>query len=349
MSVLIAQGPQAASIEAALSAPDALPIEAKVVAWPLPNTQTASAARARSQDTEAIARARQAYVGADFEGCLEALSDPSEDLTPLLRNDRATSARKLFWRIACWVGASEAERARRHALRFARLELAVPASADTVSPEVEALIADAMRSAARAKPSPVQITSKAPGRVFLDGRNSTCSTPCTVELSPGEHLVRVDIEGYLSAHRRVRGDAVSPVHFAPQRAPPRITAAQWHARYGLQDLESSGSLQLLASSVRARNLLVIHAQGQGARVRVIGALLIDGQISARGERADDDVQKSAIGLVEDLLVNAQLVAPPVPLYERPLFWVGIGAAAAVAATVTTLLLYRPSRTEVFFP
>jgi hypothetical protein len=58
---------------------------------------------------------------------------------------------------------------------------------------------------------------------------------------------------------------------------------------------------------------------------------------------------ASIDLCRELLLQARVLLPPPPLVRRPLFWLGIGAAAAIAAGVTAFLLYDPpERTVVRF-
>ncbi|HJL50786.1 MAG TPA: hypothetical protein RMG45_33290, partial [Polyangiaceae bacterium LLY-WYZ-15_(1-7)] len=60
-------------------------------------------------------------------------------------------------------------------------------------------------------------------------------------------------------------------------------------------------------------------------------------------------EEATEALLRELLVRGEVLAPEPPLWRRPGFWVGILAAAAVAAGVTVGVLHEPpTRTEVTF-
>ncbi|MCC6996274.1 MAG: PEGA domain-containing protein [Deltaproteobacteria bacterium] len=280
-----------------------------------------------------LAAARQAYVDADVTRCLELLAG-DRHLTLLAQARAAEAARVLFWRLACDVAAGDDLAASADAGNFAAMGLSVPPDADVISPEVEARIA----AAAPRQQHTLTIASSSTGaRVLVDGRWRGCVTPCKLDVAAGDHVIAVEADGFMPASRILRVDTASTVEFDLAPASPTVAAQQWLRRHGAGDLEGTTALNLLAIAVRARTmvLLVVDRRERG---RLRGVLTSDGLVLARGEASWGSAQPR--DLVRDLLLRAQLLAPP-PLYKRAGFWVGLGAAAAVAAGITAALLFEP--------
>lgn len=290
---------------------------------------------------ERIAAARKAYVNADFTKCLEQVDDDAALTAALGQGDRPTAARVLLWRVACNVGAGKLEPARRQAAQLAVSSLQVPAEAGSVSPEVEAVIARAFTEVAALRPIPLQVGGTRDATVLLDGRPTGCTTPCTLEVLEGAHVLRLNADGHESAVRLVRVEAPRAeltVELAP--AAPELAAAQWSTRYrSASDADGAGSVKLLSTALRASRLILLSAEG-GSGGKLQALLAEDGAVTARAERSDLE------GLMEDLLVRGKLIEAAPALYKRPLFWVAIVGAAVLAAGVTTLVLLRDIRTGV---
>ena len=304
-----------------------------------------------------LAAARKAYIDAEFKACVDRLGEPSR-LTDLLADGKRLLAERLFfWRIACRVGAGNAADARQDAEAFAVLDLEAPPDVESAAPEVEALLASSAQRVGAAPRVPLQVRFDVePGAAFrvaaravvaLDGRAAVCSAPCTVDVHPGDHVVRVEADGFAPEIRRVRAAAPTAelaVHLNP--AAPEVAAAQWTSRYAdSPSVDSAVSVGLLAVATRSRSLAVVAAEPTPKGSRLFGVLALDGGIAARAERGadrDEDLPDVAPALVRDLLLRAQLIAET-PLYKRPLFWVAVGAAAALAATITILIVYQPAK------
>jgi len=283
----------------------------------------------------AIAEARKQYLVPDVPRCIAALP-PAAITGKLLAAGRLpTVARILFWRVACDVAANALDDARRHADEFAALDLEVPADADAASPEVEAVIGRAIRDASAAAPSTLRaISAGAPLTVSIDGRATRCVTPCSVSVRPGAHYLHSEADG-ISA----------PV------APPDIAAQQWTLRYAASpSSDSLSSVRLLSQATRARNLVLLQADQRPSGTLLRGVLAVGGDVKGRAERtrSSGNIEDDVLPLVRELLVEGKVVESP-SLTKRPLFWICVGVAAALAAG-TTFLLTRPhsSRTEVRF-
>ena len=290
---------------------------------------------------ERIAAARKAYVNADFTRCLEQVDDDAALTAALGQGDRPTAARVLLWRVACNVGAGKLEPARRSAAQLAVSSLQVPAEAGSVSPEVEAVIARAFTEVAALKPIPLAVGGTKDATVLLDGRPTGCTTPCTLEVLEGAHVLRLNADGHESAVRLARvGPPRAEMTVELPPAAPELAAAQWSTRYrSAPDADGAGSVRLLSTALRASRLILLSAEG-GSGGKLQALLAEDGAVTARAERSELD------GLMEDLLVRGKLIEAAPPLYKRPLFWVAIVGAAVLAAGATATALLWPVRTTV---
>ncbi len=67
--------------------------------------------------------------------------------------------------------------------------------------------------------------------------------------------------------------------------------------------------------------------------------MLDGSVVARAEwpLGAPEPQRT----LRDLLVRGKLVTGERPLYRRPAFWVVVAGAAALAATVSALIVFEP--------
>ena len=319
-----------------------LPLDFKLV--PLPNAVPAQNVPDPSSG-DAIARARKSYVNADFANCLKQVDSDAVLTAALAEGDRTAAARMLLWRVACNVGAAKPEPARHSAVEMATYGLDLPADVSAVSPEVEAVIAQAFRDATAGRPIPVTVTSdpEAVAEVRVDGRRTGCTAPCTMDLLEGSHVIRLDAEGSLPAHRVVRVEKPrAEVAIALVPAPPEVAAAQWTARYAQSpDADGAHAMRLLGTALRASRLLLISLD-EGPQAELKGLLAIDGQVIARSERGELG------GLMQDLLVRGQLLEAAPALWKRPVFWISLVVVAGVAAATTGVLLSRRIESHVTF-
>ncbi len=286
LSVLSAADPAAPSIavvtrgaDVAQEALDAAATGVVLRRVPLPNVpEPASVVPALPQ--ERISAARKAYVDADFNKCLDQVSDDAALSTALGQRDRTAAARVLLWRVACQVGAGKLEPARRAATQLAVSGLQVPAEAGSVSPEVESVIARAYTQASAMKTIPLTVGGTADARVELDGRPTGCTTPCTLEVLEGAHVVRLDADGYESEVKLVRAAAPSAAVDAQlNAAAPELAAAQWSARYrSAPDADGAKSVRLLTTALRASRLVMVTAE-EGAGGMLQGVLAVDGSVA----------------------------------------------------------------------
>ena len=327
---LVVEGPHADETKRELSAAT-LPVELRITDTP----GAAPAPGAPSPWPTRLAAARKAYVSANFTDCLQALEGDGAVTTLLAEGERLLAARLLTWRAACHTGARQPEPARVAAEAIATFQLPLPEDVASTTPDVELLLARAFTQVGERAVTRLRVDSVPAGAtVALDGRLGACSTPCTMEVLAGTHVVQLTADGFTPAWRVITADTTHTL--AP--AEPTLAAAQWRARAARGEaLDSEASVKLLASSLRAPRLVVLAAD-PAAPGTLRGALAIDGVLKARAQREGD-----AEGLLRDLLVRGQVVEEAPPLYKRWPFWVAVGAAA-VAAGVTTAVVVGTRQT-----
>jgi hypothetical protein len=294
----------------------------------------------------ALADARAAYLETlDFATCLELLAPPGLVHDALARSDREPAARVITMRAACHLAAGDEGAAEREADRLAVLGLPIPDLADAISPRAEAMLADAVARVTDVPGVTIEVRSDPAGAsVGLDGRAAGCTTPCRLEVAPGEHFVVLALDAHEDGRAVVHTDAPAVVATLTPSGAERA-AQQWAERHaGAPD--SWPSLRLLQVALRDRRiLLVTGAQApEGWLLRV--ALSVDAEVPRRLERlvGPDDPAEGARAALRDLLSEAGLI-PPRPILEEPLFWTGLGLAAAIAAGIAVGVLYQPSITH----
>lgn len=299
----------------------------------------------------AIASARGHYIAGEFDQCAAAVASDELVEAALVERDRVLAARTLLWRVACHTGAGDLERARASANTFAVLDLEVPVDIEAVTPEVEAILGEALTVSRATKRVPLRIASNTTrAQVAIDGRAPSCTTPCTIDLPIGDHALALSADGWQTTRRRVRVAANdSAVDVVLAAASPELAATQWTVRFGDGvDVDSANSVRLLSRAARARRLVLLSADGDGS-TRVRGVLAIDERITARAERSGPAkaTGESAAAVLHDLMIAGKLVEKAKPIYKRPVFWIAIVLSAAGAATLTGLLVRQPpSRTRV---
>ncbi len=349
-----ADSPLRAAMEAHLAQQHEVPVEVRVVT--LPEATSVALTLPDPGLAQALSEARTSYVEADFEACLTRLPEDAALTSLFAREERTTLARVLMYRAACQAGRGAQEEAARAALDLARFGLEVPPDVGAVTPDVERMLTDALRSQRAAPRATLRVQSQQPRlSVLVDGRALGCLTPCSVDLTVGDHIVAVSADGITPQAQRVTlSKAGSSVMLVTATATPELALAQWRARYGAGvGLDSAGSLALLAQAVRAPRLVLISTEPAGAALlNLRGAYGQDGAIVARtgSERvALSDAPDESVRLLEDLLVRGKTLEPARPLWKSPWFWASVGVVAAGAVTTTALLLHEPKqRTEVGF-
>lgn len=283
-----------------------------------------------------LAAARKAYINAAFAECLKQLEGDGAAAELLAAQERLLASRLLAWRTACHTGAGQAQPARAAAEALAAFQLPLPEDVGSMTPEVEATLARALENVSAAPLKKLRVESTPGGATLeLDGRPTACTTPCTVDVLSGTHVLRLSADGYSPSWVLARDDKAS-VTLEP--ASPELAASQWRARLARgESLDSEGSVRLLSNALRAPRLAVV-ASDAAAPKTLRGALAIDGVLTTRAEREGD-----AEGLLRDLLVRGKVVEEAPPLYQRWPFWVAVGAAA-VAAGVTTAVVVGTRQT-----
>lgn len=336
---VVVQGPGAAATKAVLSAAT-LPVELRLTDAPV---APAPVSVPNDWPTR-LAAARTTYVSAHFTDCLRQLEGDSAAAELLAKGERLLAARLLTWRTACHLGAKQPEPARIAAEAMASFQLTLPEDIGSTTPDVEALLARAFTQVGEREVKRMAFSSVPEGAtVELDGRPGACTTPCSMELLAGGHVVRLSADGYSPAWRVVSTQDATAA-FSLEAASPELAATQWRRRTSQgEPLDSGASLRLLSVSLRAPRLMVVSSEAASPKT-LRGALAVDGVLEARAEREGDPE-----GLVRDLLVRGQVIEEAPPLYKRWPFWVAIGAAAVAAGTTTGVLIgTRQTRTGVNF-
>ena len=333
-------------VRAAFTSDDDVAFRFSDVPPPLP-------ARSGGDVEAAIAEARKQYLVPDVPRCLAALPAEPVIASLMAHGRRALVARVLFWRVACHVAASSLDDARRHASVFAALELEIPPDADAASPEVEAVLARALREASAGPASVIHVTSKGPALLIsTDGEPTPCVTPCSLTRRHGRHYMHAEADGVTTEDRVIAvEDPRIDVTFPALLASPDVAGAQWSLRYAASPVaDSTPSVRLLAQATRARNLILVHVDKTADATHLRGVLAASGDVKWRAERTRTGgaVEDDVAPLVRELLHEGKIVESAA-LTKRPLFWVCVGAAALLAAGTTYVLSRpRPSRTEVRF-
>jgi hypothetical protein len=294
-----------------------------------------------------LAAARRAYVETlEFDACAESLADAGLVTGALARGDRTAAARTIALLTACRLAGGDADGASRAAAQLGVLGLAVPDEAASMSPRAEQLLAQAVVDASSLERAELQIeTEPAGAAVRVDGRDTTCRSPCSVELARGEHVVAASLDGREDAHALADAPRDAPLAIALAPAQPDVAAAQWRARYAAE-IESAGSLRLLQTAVRDRRVLLVVGTGDGSSLRLRAALAVDDAQPLHVERVvRADAPEDARGLLRDILSSGGII-PPRSIAEEPLFWIALVGGAALAAGITAGLLYEP---EVLTP
>ena len=295
----------------------------------------------------ALDRVRAAYDEPSWQKCIAPIEDSSLVPALLAAGRRDDASRVLFWRAACLLLKGDVAGAKAAARELAARELDVPN--EKSDPAVQRLVADAALDASRAKGAVVHVVSAGPElAVSFDGRRAICTTPCPIVARPGPHSVRVEGDGRSPQDRELAVEA-APVElrFDPPPAPPDLAARQWVSRWASSPaVDGAPSLHLLADATRARDLVLVVAQG-GAHPDLRAALVADGVVRARAEK-DGARGDAAPALVHELLVTGHVVESA-SIFAKPLFWIGIAAAAGLAVGLTYYFATLPHTARLSFP
>ena len=334
-------------LEEALTKSD-IPARFQIVDIPRPKSEASKLAEL----DERLLGLPTMYENGDLEGCRRAaVADGTLDKL-LARGERKLAARVLFWRVACLVLLDQVPEARREARLFATLGLEHPLGADRVSSEVLALLRKEEHAVSSSRPATLRLTLPTTGiRLVVDGRPTPCAAPCVLSVSPGRHVLAIEGDALVPLMRTVmvepKGTALA---LKPQPAPPDLALEQWWDQYGIaRDYDSTASVALIAHALRTKRLMVLTVENRGKVQQVRGVLAVDGRVKSRDERRAplDQTNQTAVQLVRDMLVRAEVVEPAPSLTSRPMFWVVVAATAIAAAGVTAYVLFEPeTRTNV---
>ncbi len=290
-------------------------------------------------DTSAgvIATARSAYASGELDSCRQQLA--TLDVPQLLADrQRATAARALVLEIACAWGATDRGTARAQARRFAAYGLELPDLA--ISPDVEREIGAAITAVGKTRRLPMEVSGVIGARLSVDGRDPQCTLPCTVDVSPGEHVMLVDADGYQPAVRTVRVESALQLAVNQVAATSALAAQQWSKRTarGNAAADSTGA-RLLAAVAQKPRVVYLHAG-----TTIAGTMIVDGTPAATGVRARGEAGL----LIRELAYDAGVLRRP-SVWQRSTFWIAASGVVLVAAIVTVALVYEPDRQTRLVP
>lgn len=308
---------------------EGLALHAVVLPAPLPAP--------RDETSAPLARARKAYAAGELEACRAEIAK-LDVASMLAAGARDAAARALALDAACAWGMQATTVARAIAARLAAYGLALPDAG--ISPDIEAVIGDAIVAAGNARAREVRVRGEAGARLRVDGRAPACALPCRVDLVPGEHVLAVSADGRADAHRAIRVPDVVEVEIAQTAASPALAVTQWRARagLGLPATDDVGA-RLIAQLAGERRVAVLaERRFDHQRSQLDGALIIDGVVAARAKASGGDVA----GVLRELAYDAGVLHRP-SVVQRPWFWIAVsGATLAIAATIT-VIVYQPSQ------
>jgi len=347
LTVVAAEARGGAILDRAVHTPIDDAVRLRVVHLPESASVDPAAERALADRAARLALARDAYVThGDFDACLAALDDAALVPAALAAGDRDGAARVLTFRCACALARGDEAAALDVARTLGALGLAVPASADDISPRAERLLADAVVAAHAAPTVRVEVAvTPAGAQVALDGRASTCRAPCVLALRAGAHVIAATADGYDDAHTRIEVALDQPAQVALRLPPatPERAARQWRARSAAES-DTGAALNLLQVAARDRRIVWFDAApAPRGQLRVRLALAIDDVRPRRMERLAlaADIVPATRAALRELLTEAGVI-PPRPLYEEPLFWAAVVAAGLISGGISAALLFEPS-------
>jgi len=291
-----------------------------------------------------LVHVRAAYDEPNWQKCLAPLADPNLVSTLLGAYKREAASRVLFWRAACHLLRGDEADARSAASELASLGLDIPN--EKSDPAVPRLLDEAIDAAARRPTTTMTVVSAGTElSVSIDGHPSVCTTPCPIRVAPGKHALHVSGDGRVPEDREVDvGAAPLDVRFDLAVAAPELAAAQWVTRWASSAaIDGPQSLHLLADATRARNLVLLVAQG-GAKRNLQATLVVDGSVRARAEK-EGSPATDAPALVHELLVSGHLIQTA-PIYKNPFFWLSVAVALGAGIVGTYFLTTIPRYANV---
>jgi len=299
-----------------------------------------------------VVAARRALVAADAPRCLELLAGQELVTDSLIAGRRGSAARVLLVRIECHVALGNLAAGRVEANAMAALGLDLPE--EGASATAESVVMEASKALATAPPLRLDIRARdVRASVALDGGPVVCSTPCTLRVLPGDHVLRIAADGRAEAHRRIAVTKDESIDVSLVPASPEIASRQWAARYAASSTaDDAESVALLGLALKTRTLVVLSARPDAGGTKVRGTLVREGALAFRAEQVvprGEPFGAPVDVVVRDLLVEGGLLEKRGVL-QSPWFWITTAVVVAGAASAVTYgVLYEPdTRVEVRF-
>lgn len=301
-----------------------------------------------------FARVRSAYDDGDLEGCLAALPGEEGIAAALERGDRDEASRALYWRMACLRALGRLDEALAVAREHAARDLPIPPDVGAANATAETMLRDAHRDASATPPALLDVASEPPGAsIAIDGAPTGMLTPARLETREGPHLVTLGGGTFAPRSMAVvtTSERATETSTPLPELEPEPAARALHGALALgAALDADTSLAMLATSLRARSLVLVSREHDRVRASLYGTGDEDGaRRIVRAERVGEHTTDLE-GLLRDVLVRGRLMAPPPAFYELPEVWIAVGVAVALAVGVTLGLTLEPEvHTRVVLP
>lgn len=305
----------------------------------------------------ALATARKAYLAFDFDGARAAIEKLiADDLAVLSRPGQTPllgEALRLAGEIELAAGRLEPARVRAGSAAFVLPE----GAGRGLPPEYARLEGDARGDAQRVARRPLRIASNPSGAdIEVDGR-AAGRTPITVDVAPGDHVVRLEQPGLQVAAAIVAVSADGGALDLDLLPDPRDAVLFRRIARGSLDPEDTASRRALLARAGATHLVTYRATFEGVRAQV-RSVATDKPIAV----ADARDAAGVAGRIGDAVLGlprapegdggAPLVAArpePQPFYSRWWFWTAAAVVVAGAATAGFLLADRPAQHAIVKP
>jgi len=276
------------------------------------------------------------YLNADFLTCMVALQRPDLDLDQILAAGRVDiAARLLVLSAACAEGAGDLNVAEAFLRRAFLLDLDLTPPLRETTPELQA-IAERIRTETNQLPTlEIPLQTRPTGLpISIDGRPACSSTPCSVTLRPGPHLIQASALGYEPRQETRAIQDASPIQLTLEPASAPASLAQLRLTLNHQPDPSSLSFTRAASTAFASRVVLLLWQSDGAHFAAIY------------DRATDHVVAQTRTETGPLLAAQSVYAEwrgdaiPPPLVRNPWFWTGT-VGVAILAGVGAWFFARP--------
>ncbi|MEM7604902.1 MAG: PEGA domain-containing protein [Myxococcota bacterium] len=306
--------------------------EAEAVNWELRRLDP-QATPALEAPTEAIARLRDAFEGAEFDACLAAAQGRELGVDALLaRGDRESAADVLAFAASCAHHATNEDVSRELLARAVAAELPLAGHSAFQDVAVDRAFRELERAATVVT---LRLSTDPEGAaISVDGRPRACpESPCTIALRPGRHVITAAQVGY-----RVRELVIDVLEneersLSLDEAPSQLVEAQLSATLADGTAPDDPAMVNALSIAYSTPLLLVGWSEDPTRLALFD--LGDERLVLREGASGGELEGAS-----DRLVRRWVGEQPRPLWKKPGFWVvsTLILAAAVGGTVAAFAL-----------